>query len=120
VSTTTDTLKHGTEMVADTTAHAAAEIAGRAKKQAEVLVQVAEQAAEKLGVPGRKKPRRRGRKLLGATLALAAAGWVAKWGRKVLQDRREQQQVIDLTLGTRSDNGSAQGTDTGVVSGTAP
>jgi ferric-dicitrate binding protein FerR (iron transport regulator) len=119
VSTTTETLKHGTELVADTAAHAAAEIAERAKKQAEAFVQVAEQAAERLA-PTRKQPRRRGRKLLGATVALAAAGWVAKWGRKMLQDRRQQQQVIDLTLGPRSDGASPQSADTGVVTGTAP
>lgn len=95
---TTDTLRHGTELVAEKTVDAATEIAERAKKQAELLVQAAESAADRL--PGRKaKPRRRGRKVLGTLLALGAAGFAAMKGRKALQQRREQQQVLDLTLG---------------------
>ena len=95
---TTDTLRHGTELVAEKTVDAATEIAGRAKKQAEMLVQAAETAAEKL--PGRKaKPKRRARKVLGTLIALSAAAFAAVKGRKALQQRREQQQVLDLTLG---------------------
>jgi hypothetical protein len=120
---TTDTLKHGTglvaEKVAEKTVDAAAEIAERAKKQAEALAQVAEAAAERL--PGRKpKPRHRGRKVFGTLLACGAAAFAAMKGRRMLQQRREQQAVIDLTLGPQSTNGQAgtTGSATGTATGT--
>jgi hypothetical protein len=86
VSTTT--LKHGTGIVAE---------------------KVAESAAERL--PGRKaKPKHRGRKLFGAILAIGAAAFAATKGRKAMQQRREQQQVLDLTLGPQGSNGQTTAT----------
>jgi hypothetical protein len=122
----TSTLKHGTgtvaEKVADKTVDVATEIAERAKKQAEMLAQVAESAAERL--PGRKaKPKHRARKVFGALIALGAAAFAATKGRRALQQRREQQQVIDLTLGPKSAEGRAtavsSSTTTGSTSGAA-
>ncbi|HUR51456.1 MAG TPA: hypothetical protein VMZ11_04970 [Mycobacteriales bacterium] len=122
---TTDTLKHGTEAVVEKTADAAAEIAERARKQAEALVlaaeQVAGQAAAKLGKSGRAKPRRtRGRKLIGFAVITGVGAWVAKKARTTLQQRRQQQEVIDLTLGNRSNGAAPQSADTGATTGTAP
>ena len=94
MSTTTEALKNGTSVIADTATHAVEEVADRAKRRASHL---ADEAAARLSdyrEPEHPKRRRR-LLLLGAVASTLAVGLV-KLARRTGFGRRDEEDLVEL------------------------
>jgi hypothetical protein len=92
--TTTEALRNGTSVIADSATHAVEEVADRARRTASHLADEAAAQLSDYREPEHPKRRRR-LLLLGAAASTLAVGWLVKLGRSGFRHREEE--VIDLS-----------------------
>lgn len=99
--TTTETLKQGTSLIAET----AGELADRAKEKASHVV---EGAAERLAERRDPPPKKRRSKILLVTALAAGLGVLAKLARRSRVGHLVEEKIIDLTGVARTDEATLE------------
>ena len=94
---TTEALKDGTSLIADSATHVVEEVADRAKRRASHLADEAAARLSEYGEPHEHPKRRRGLLLLGAALSTVAVGWLVKLARRSGFGHREEEPVVGVT-----------------------
>jgi hypothetical protein len=94
---TTEALRNGTSVIADSATHVVEEVADRAKRTASHLADEAAARLSEYREPDDHPKRRRGLLLLGVAASTLAVGWLVKLARRTGFGHRDEEEVIDLS-----------------------